>query len=59
MDDFSSATGEFVVGHVVPEAQVGGFTALAEDGNELTINSESKKLKSNVREVLFAQRKAK
>jgi len=55
---FSSVTSEFVVGHVVSEAQVGGFTALAEDGNDLIINSESKKLKANVCEVLLAQLKA-
>jgi len=52
-------TGGFFVGHVVPEAQVGDSIASAEDCNEITINSESRKLEANVCEEGLAQRKSK
>jgi dihydroxy-acid dehydratase len=41
---FSGATRGFVVGHIVPEAQVGGPLALVQDGDEITIDSESRRL---------------
>jgi dihydroxy-acid dehydratase len=45
---FSGATRGFVVGHIVPEAQVGGPIALIHDGDEITIDSESRRLDVNV-----------
>jgi dihydroxy-acid dehydratase len=41
---FSGATRGFVVGHIVPEAQVGGPLAFVEDGDEIIIDAESRKL---------------
>jgi dihydroxy-acid dehydratase len=56
---FSGATRGFVVGHVVPEAQVGGPIALVEDGDEITIDAENRTLEMNVNYQVLAQRKAK
>ncbi|MGB3773716.1 MAG: dihydroxy-acid dehydratase [Leeuwenhoekiella sp.] len=38
---FSGGTHGFVVGHIVPEAQVGGAIALVEDGDTITIDAET------------------
>jgi dihydroxy-acid dehydratase len=54
---FSGATRGFVVGHIVPEAQVGGPIALVEDGDEITIDSELRKLDVNVSNEVLAKRK--
>ena len=37
---FSGGTHGFVVGHITPEAQVGGTLALVHDGDMITINAE-------------------
>jgi dihydroxy-acid dehydratase len=47
----------FVVGHVVPEAQVGGPIALVQDGDIITIDAEANTLDVNVSEEEFARRK--
>jgi dihydroxy-acid dehydratase len=39
---FSGGSHGFVVGHVTPEAAVGGPIALIEDGDEITINAETR-----------------
>lgn len=54
---FSGATRGFVVGHIVPEAFVGGPLALIHDGDEITIDSETLRLDANVSDEEFAQRK--
>ena len=54
---FSGATRGFVVGHIVPEAQVGGPIALVEDGDEITIDSESRRLEVAVSDEVMAIRK--
>jgi len=41
---FSGATRGFCIGHVTPEAQVGGPIALVQDGDEIEINIVDKKL---------------
>jgi dihydroxy-acid dehydratase len=41
---FSGGSHGFVVGHVTPEAAVGGPIALIEDGDEVTINAETRTL---------------
>jgi dihydroxy-acid dehydratase len=41
---FSGGTHGLVVGHVSPEAQVGGSIALVKDGDVITINSETQEL---------------
>ena len=38
---FSGGTHGFVVGHITPEAQVGGALALVENGDIITINAEN------------------
>ena len=37
---FSGGTHGFVVGHVSPEAQIGGVIALIEDGDLITIDAK-------------------
>jgi dihydroxyacid dehydratase/phosphogluconate dehydratase len=41
---FSGGTHGFVVGHITPEAQVGGALALVQDGDEITIDAEGNRL---------------
>jgi dihydroxy-acid dehydratase len=41
---FSGGTHGFVVGHITPEAQLGGAIALLEDGDEVTIDSRNRTL---------------
>jgi dihydroxy-acid dehydratase len=41
---FSGGTHGFVVGHITPEAYVGGTLAIVEDGDKITINAETKQL---------------
>jgi dihydroxy-acid dehydratase len=48
----------FVVGHVVPEAQVGGPIALVQDGDIITIDAEANTLNVDVSEEELATRKA-
>ncbi|AJS58051.1 dihydroxy-acid dehydratase [Paenibacillus sp. IHBB 10380] len=55
---FSGGSHGFVVGHVAPEAQVGGPIALLETGDLVTIDSETQELKFDVTpEQLEARRK--
>jgi dihydroxy-acid dehydratase len=56
---FSGATHGFVVGHIVPEAQLGGPIALVEDGDEIIIDSESRRLDVSVSDEVLAKRKEK
>ena len=46
--DFSGGSHGFVVGHVTPEAAVGGPIALVEDGDRLRIDAESKEISVDV-----------
>ena len=41
---FSGGSHGFIVGHVTPEAQLGGPIALLQDGDEVTIDAESNRL---------------
>ena len=41
---FSGGSHGFLIGHVVPEAQEGGPIALVKDGDEIVIDSETRKL---------------
>lgn len=47
---FSGGTHGFVVGHISPEAQVGGPIALLKEGDMITIDSETQELSVNVSE---------
>lgn len=55
---FSGGSHGFVVGHVVPEAQVGGPIALVQDGDIITIDAEANTLDVNVSDEELAQRKS-
>ncbi|MFL2547240.1 MAG: dihydroxy-acid dehydratase [Candidatus Rariloculaceae bacterium] len=56
---FSGGSHGFVVGHVTPEAAVGGPIALVEDGDKITIDSQSKCIDVQLSEAeLNARRKA-
>ena len=56
---FSGGTHGFVVGHIVPEAQVGGTIALIEDGDVIEINAEKNTLEVHLSEEEIKARKAK
>ncbi|OIJ21856.1 dihydroxy-acid dehydratase [Anaerobacillus alkalidiazotrophicus] len=53
---FSGGTHGLVVGHISPEAQVGGPIALIREGDMITIDSEIQELSVNVSEKQFAER---
>lgn len=53
---FSGGTHGFVVGHISPEAHVGGTLAIVENGDEITIDAESKQLTLHVNEHEIARR---
>lgn len=55
---FSGGTHGLVVGHVAPEAWVGGTIALVHDGDSITIDADKKILTLNVPEAELAKRKA-
>ena len=55
---FSGGTYGLVVGHVAPEAAVGGTIALVEDGDLITIDAERRLLQVDVPELQLAQRRA-
>ena len=55
---FSGGTYGLVVGHVAPEAYVGGAIALVEEGDQITINAEERLLQLNVEDAVLAERRA-
>jgi dihydroxy-acid dehydratase len=55
---FSGGTYGMVVGHVAPEAYVGGTIALVQEGDSITIDAEQRLLRLNVSEEELAQRRA-
>jgi dihydroxy-acid dehydratase len=55
---FSGGTWGMVVGHVAPEAYVGGTIALIEEGDSITIDSERLLIQLNVDEATLAARRA-
>ena len=55
---FSGGTHGLVVGHVAPEAWVGGPIALARDGDAITIDADAKALTLNVPAAELAARRA-
>lgn len=54
---FSGGTYGLVVGHVAPEAAVGGNIALVKEGDSITIDAHEKLLQINVSEEELAQRR--
>lgn len=56
---FSGASHGFVVGHIAPEAQVGGNIALVEDGDLITIDAVKNTIDVHLSEEELAARRAK
>jgi len=56
---FSGGTHGLVVGHIAPEAQVGGPIGLVKDGDLITIDAPKKKLELHVSTAELKKRKAK
>lgn len=56
---FSGGTQGPCIGHVSPEAMVGGPIALVEDGDEIIIDIPNRRLDLNVTKDVLAERKAK
>ena len=54
---FSGGSHGFVVGHITPEAQVGGNIALIKDGDVITIDAEKNSLSVQLSEDELAERK--
>ncbi len=54
---FSGGSHGFVVGHVTPEAAVGGPIALVEDGDTLRIDAEHKEISVDVSDEVMAERR--
>jgi dihydroxy-acid dehydratase len=55
---FSGGTYGFVVGHVAPEAAVGGTIALVEEGDSITIDAEARLIQLNVSDQELERRRA-
>jgi dihydroxy-acid dehydratase len=55
---FSGGTYGMVVGHVAPEAQVGGTIALVEEGDSITIDAQNRLLQLNVADEELERRRA-
>ena len=55
---FSGGTYGMVVGHVAPEAAVGGNIALVEEGDSITIDANARLLQLNISEAELATRRA-
>lgn len=55
---FSGGSHGFVIGHVTPEAQVGGPIALVKDGDVITVDAEKKVMNIEVPAEELAARKA-
>jgi dihydroxy-acid dehydratase len=55
---FSGGTYGLVVGHVAPEAQVGGTIALVNEGDSITIDAEANLIQLDVPDEEIARRRA-
>ncbi len=55
---FSGGTYGMVVGHIAPEAAVGGGIALVREGDSITIDANARLLQLNISSDEFARRKA-
>lgn len=54
---FSGGSHGFLIGHIVPEAAVGGPIALVKDGDEIIIDAENNKIDLMVDDLELAERK--
>jgi dihydroxy-acid dehydratase len=55
---FSGGTHGLMIGHVAPEASLGGPIALVAEGDEIVIDVEARRLDLNVPEAVLAERRA-
>ncbi|MCA9046665.1 MAG: dihydroxy-acid dehydratase, partial [Planctomycetaceae bacterium] len=55
---FSGGSHGFIIGHVTPEAQVGGPIALLQDGDQITIDAEANQINVDLSEDELRQRAA-
>jgi dihydroxy-acid dehydratase len=56
---FSGGTWGMVVGHVAPEAYVGGLIALVKEGDSITIDAKKRRIQLNVPAKEIAARRRK
>ena len=56
---FSGGSHGFVIGHVTPEAHLGGPIALVEEGDTITVDAENAEINLHVSDEELASRKAK
>lgn len=54
---FSGGSHGFLIGHIVPEAVEGGPIALIKDGDEISIDAQTRELNLNVSEEILRERK--
>lgn len=54
---FSGGSHGFLIGHIVPEAQEGGPIALVNDGDEIVIDAETRKLDLSISDKEMEQRR--
>ncbi len=55
---FSGGSHGFIVGHVTPEAQLGGPIALVQNGDKITLDAEANLITVDISDEEFARRKA-
>ncbi len=55
---FSGGSHGFIVGHITPEAQVGGMIALLTDGDQITVDAEKNEINVDLSAAELASRKA-
>jgi len=55
---FSGGSHGFIVGHITPEAQVGGPIALIQDGDKITIDAEKNRIDVAISDEEMAKRRA-
>jgi len=54
---FSGGSRGFVVGHIAPEAAVGGPIALVRDGDEITVDAQAREIRLAVSDAVLEQRR--
>ena len=54
---FSGGSRGFVVGHITPEAAVGGAIGLVEDGDSITIDAEAREIRLSVSDEVLEHRR--
>ncbi|KAJ2518674.1 hypothetical protein H4217_003189 [Coemansia sp. RSA 1939] len=55
---FSGGSHGFIIGHITPEAQVGGPLALINDGDKITIDAESRRIDVDLSDAQMAERRS-